>query len=137
MHRRGVLSCVLVLVFLVGGCQPSVSPTVGQSHQSSCKAIREISALDIDVELRVDGRDLTILHRNALTNCCLTTAMEVVLKANNIDVSEREQPGEACRCVCPRDLSVTIYYLSPGLYTVRLYRDDEPEPFWEGVVQIK
>lgn len=135
MHQRGVLSCVLVLVFLVGGCQPSSSPIVGQSYQSSCKAIREMALSD--VELQIDGRDLTILHHDALTNCCLTTAMEVALKANNIDVFEREQPGEACRCLCPRDLSVTIYSLSPGLYTVRLYRDDEPEPFWEGVVQIK
>lgn len=135
MHQRGVLSCVLVLVFLVGGCQPSSSPIVGQSYQSSCKALREMALPDI--ELQIDGRDLTILHRDALTNCCLTTAMEVALKAHTIDVFEREQPGEACRCVCPRDLSVTIYYLSPGLYTVRLYRDDEPEPFWEGMVQIK
>ncbi len=135
MHQRGVLSCVLVLVFLVGGCQHLTNPIVGQSHQSSCKAIREMSLSE--VELQIDGRNLTILHHDALTNCCLTTAMEVVLKANNIDVFEREQPGEACRCLCPRDLSVTIYSLSPGLYTVRLYRDDEPEPFWEGAVQIK
>lgn len=134
MHQRGVLSCVLAFIFLVGGCQPSNSPIVGQSHQSSCKAIREMPLSD--VELQIDGRDLTILHHDALTNCCLTTAMEVALKANNIDVFEREQPGEACRCLCPRDLFVTIYSLSPGLYTVRLYRDDEPEPFWKGVVQI-
>lgn len=135
MHQRGVLPWVLVLVFLVGGCQPSSSPIVGQSHQSSCKAIREMSLSD--VELQIDGRDLTILHRDALTNCCLTTAMEVVLKATSIDVFEREQPGEACRCLCPRDLSVTIYYLSLGLYTVRLHHNDAPEPFWGGVVQIK
>jgi hypothetical protein len=63
--------------------------------------------------------------------------MEVGLQANNIDIFEREQAGVACRCLCPRDLSVTIYYLSPGLYTVRLYRDDAPEPLWEGMVQIK
>lgn len=135
MHQRGVWSCVLVLVFLVGGCQPASNPIVGQSHQSSCKAIREMALSE--VELQIDGRDLTIRHRNALTNCCLTTAMEVALKAHAIDVFEREQAGEACRCVCSRDLSVTIYSLSPGIYTVRLYRDDEPEPFWEGMVQLK
>lgn len=137
MYQRGMLGCVLVLVFILGGCQPSVGPIVGQSHQSSCKAVREISSLDADVELHVDGRDLTILHRDALTNCCLTTAMEVALGGQAISVFEREQPGEACRCVCPRDLSVTIYHLNPGVYTVRLYRDDEPEPFWERVVPIK
>ncbi len=137
MHHRRALSCLVAFIMLVGGCQPVFSPIVGQSHQSSCKAVREALSADADVELQVEGRTLTILHRDALTNCCLTTAMEVVLKVNNIDVFEREQPGEACRCLCPRDLSVTIYYLSPGLYTVRLYRDDEPEPFWEGVVQIK
>lgn len=136
MHQRGVFSCVLVLVFLVGGCQPSLGPIVGQSYQSSCKTVREIS-LDADVELQIDGRALTILHRDALTNCCLTTALEVTLGGKEISAFEREQPGEACRCLCPRDLSVTIYSLSPGLYTVRLYRDDEPEPFWEGVVSIK
>ncbi|MCX8102967.1 MAG: hypothetical protein N3E42_00780 [Candidatus Bipolaricaulota bacterium] len=128
---------MLVLAFLVGGCQPSIRPIVGQSSQSSCKAVQQPTSPDADVELHVNGRNLVILHRNALTNCCLTTALEVVLKANTIEVFEREQPGEACRCLCPRDLSVTIYHLNPGVYTVRLYRDDEPEPFWEGVVQIK
>ncbi|MCS7197216.1 MAG: hypothetical protein NZ930_00785 [Candidatus Bipolaricaulota bacterium] len=138
MHRRGVLSCVLVLVFLGGGCQPSEGPIVGQSHQSSCKALSE-SALGARaaIELQVVGHTLTILHRDALKNCCLMTAMEVTLKDKEIPVFEREQPGEACRCVCLRDLSVTIYHLKPGVYTVRLYHDDEPEPFWEGRAQIK
>jgi hypothetical protein len=137
VHHRSVLSLLVALVVLVGGCRPALSPIIGQSHQSSCKAVREALSADADVELQVEGRALTILHRDALTNCCLTTAMEVALDDRVISVFEREQPGEACRCLCPRDLSVTIYYLSPGLYTVRLYRDDEPEPFWEGVVQIK
>ncbi|MCL6641839.1 MAG: hypothetical protein K6T71_00740 [Candidatus Bipolaricaulota bacterium] len=132
-----MFSFLVAFVVLVGGCQPTLSPIVGQSHQSSCKTVSEALSADADVELQVEGRTLTILHRDALTNCCLTTAMEVALKAHNIDVFEREQPGEACRCLCPRDLSVTVYYLSPGVYTVRLYRDDEPEPFWEGVAQIK
>ncbi len=137
MHQGGVFSCLVAFVMLVGGCQPTLSPIVGQSHQSSCKAVREMRSANADVELQVERYTLTILHRNALTNCCLTTAMEVVLRASDIDVFEREQPGEACRCLCPRDLSVTIYSLRVGLYTVRLSRDDAPEPFWEGVVQVK
>lgn len=137
MRRQGAVVCVVVLCCLFSGCSISPSPFVGESHQSSCREIRDVTFSDADVELQVNGRNLTVLHRDALTNCCLTTAMEVALKATNIDVFEREQPGEACRCLCPRDLSVTIYYLSLGLYTVRLYHDDAPEPFWEGVVQIK
>ncbi len=137
MHHRRALSFLVAFIVFVGGCQPAVSPIVGQSHQSSCKAVSEALSADANVELQGEGRTLTILHRDALTNCCLTTVMEVVLKAHSIDVFEREHPGEACRCLCPRDLSVTVYYLSSGIYTVRLYRDDEPEPFWEGVVQIK
>ncbi len=134
MRQRGTMGCVLVLVFLLGGCQPA--PLVGLSYQSSCHEVREDNTV-ANVKLQVEGDNLTILHRDALTNCCLTTAMEVSLTDKNITVWEREQPGVACRCLCPRDLSVTIYYLSAGVYTVRLYRDDEPEPFWEGMVQIK
>ena len=137
MRRREAVVCVVAFCCLLGGCYISPGSFVGQSHQSSCRQVRDVAFSDADVELQGNGRNLTILHRNALTNCCLTTAMEVVLTTNSIDVFEREQPGEACRCLCPRDLSVTIYYLSAGLYTVQLYRDDAPEPFWEGVVQIK
>lgn len=140
MRQLKVISWMLVVVFLVGGC--GLSPLVGQSYQSSCREVRDVGAnndspISPEVILQVEGRSLTILHHNALTNCCLTTAMEVKLDGKRITVWEREQPGEACRCLCPRELSVTIYYLSTGLYTVRLYRDDESEPFWEGMVQIK
>jgi hypothetical protein len=112
---------------------------VGSSYQSSCHEVREDYPTNTvaDGELQVEGSNLTIFHRDALTNCCLTTTMDVELSDKDITVWEREQPGVACRCLCPRDLSVTIYYLGAGLYTVRLYRDDEPEPFWEGMVQIK
>ncbi len=137
MHRRRAVVCMVVLCCLLSGCSISPDPLVGQSHQSSCREVRDVALGDADVELQVNGRNLTILHRNALTNCCLTTAMEVVLEANTIEVFEREQPGEACRCLCSRDLSVTIYYLSAGLYSVKIYRDDEPESFWAGMVQIK
>lgn len=138
MRQRGTVGCVLVLVFLLGGCQ--LAPWVGPSYQSSCHEVREdytTTNTVANVELQVEGSNLTIFHRDALTNCCLTTAMEAGLTDKNITVWEREQPGVACRCLCLRDLSVTIYYLGAGLYTVRLYRDDEPEPFWEGMVQIK
>lgn len=137
MHRQTAVVCMGVLCFLFSGCSISSGPFVGQSHQSSCREVREGALGVADVEVQAQGRDLTILHRNALTNCCLTTAMEVVLKANTIDVFEREQLGEACRCLCSRDLSVTIYDLRAGLYFVQLFRDDEPESLWEGVVQIK
>ncbi len=103
MHQRGVWSCVLVLVFLVGGCQPSSSPIVGQSHQSSCKAIREMALSD--VELQIDGRDLTILHHDALTNCCLTTAMEVAIKVltlMSLSASNQEKRvGASARAISP------------------------------------
>ena len=138
MRQLRAISWMLVLVFLVGGCGPA--PLVGPSYQSSCHEVREDYTTNntvANVELQVQGSNLTIFHCDALTNCCLTTALEVKLDGPNITVWEREQPGEACRCLCPRDLSVTIYYLNTGLYTVRLYRDDEPEPFWEGAVHIK
>lgn len=136
MHQLRVISWLLALVFLVGGCGPSL--LVGQSHQSSCReGTDQELPLSPEVVLQVEGRHLTVLHRNALTNCCLTTAMEVKVDGTSITVWEREQPGEACRCLCPRELSVTIYYLALGMYTVQLYRDDEPEPFWKGQVRIQ
>lgn len=118
------------------GTQMEVGPTVGESTHTPCLEMNPPAFHPDEVQLAVEGQNLNILHKSAVTNCCLATKMEVSLGAGKVEVHERESEGIPCPCICTRDLAVTIYNLNAGDYTVQLFKKKQSEPFWSGTVRI-
>jgi len=110
----------------------SHSDCVGESISGSYTNLLSDPA---DVEIIVEGFQITIVHKNATFNCCLDY-IQVVLTQQNflLKLTETEFVTSPCLCTCPFAVSATIDVPSPGMYTIELWAHDEL--LWSGEVKV-
>ena len=110
----------------------SHSDCIGESISGSFTNLLSDSA---DVEIIVEGFQITIIHKNATFNCCLDY-IQVVLTQQNffLKLTETEFVTSPCLCTCPFEVTATIDVPSPGTYTIELWAYDEL--LWSGEVEV-
>ena len=78
-----------------------------------------------DVEFIVEGHDLTYYHYSVIYNCCATMVVQLNLEEALVQFIEVETFLEGpCYCICPFDLTATIFNLPTGEYTVEVWNED-------------
>ena len=91
------------------------------------------------VEIRAEGRDIVMEHRNVIYNCCATMVIDLVDQQPLLQLIEREtypdsSPG---RCLCPYNLKARITNLPPGTYHVEVWGEGRTRLFGSTWVTIK
>lgn len=79
-----------------------------------------------------DYNDNTLLlrHLNAFFNCCLDyIQVQITVNENSILIRESEHAPNPCFCLCPYDVDMEIYNLSPDVYNMLILAPDCTE-FW-------
>jgi hypothetical protein len=76
--------------------------------------------------IKVDGNDVTFIHKNLWANCCSLYEMEVSFdeENNKIIITERDTSKDKCHCMCLFDLETTINNLKAGDYTMAIWREE-------------
>ena len=105
------------------GAPPSLQVS---SLQSACKGSPlGFSSTGGQLQAKVQGGSLFVLHDDATYNCASLLKMEATVSGSDIIVKEViTNPGLIANCICTYDLSVEIKGLSAGTYTVKVVDAD-------------
>jgi hypothetical protein len=75
-----------------------------------------------DVEITIDGLEVTVIHRNAILNCCLDSIpITFSQEGNLLKLTETESTSQPCLCLCPYVVEATIMVPSSGTYVIEVY----------------
>lgn len=131
--------CVIVAVLFalpcfVPGCGGDVDRfPVGQArlvdyyHSEEC--VRPGGSLgldmgDADVEVEIDGLEVTITHKNAFLNCCLDSILVSFAQEDRLlRLVEHEAVTIPCDCICPFEVMAVIEVSVPGKYMIEVWTE--------------
>jgi hypothetical protein len=98
-------------------------------------SLAEALADSADVEIRIEGLEITVIHRNAMFNCCLDYIQVLLTQDESLlKLEESESVTMPCLCICPYEVNVTIEVPSPGTYTIEIWAHDML--LWSGDVDV-
>lgn len=117
----------LVAWVFKGGPAPACVAGGEMADVSGCKLFWKDAGTDSIppnlscIEYAYDGIGyLSLVHYNAGFNCCPgKITVDVSVEGDVITLTEYEEMA-ACDCKCLFDLDIGIYFLEPGLYTIRV-----------------
>jgi hypothetical protein len=128
---KKIMLCVLaisLMIFLVSVAQSgireakSIKTPVNHMIKGDCTEEPTYPEPD-SIIITVNGNNITVMHADALYNCCLNIDTEVVQQGFVINLYEDEWGEDPCYCLCYYDLETTVYDLLPGTYTINVYND--------------
>jgi hypothetical protein len=92
-----------------------------------------------DVEIWVEGHDISMKHSGAIYNCCATMVVDLIDQRPLLQLIERETYPQLgpCYCLCPYDLSARIPGLPPGTYRVEVWDESKTHLFGSAWVTIE
>ncbi len=67
---------------------------------------------------------VTFTNKNVHVNCCSIFLIEYELNGDTLNVTETDTSTIKCKCYCNFELQFSIQFLSPGKYTLNLYRQE-------------
>jgi hypothetical protein len=147
LWRMCAIGAVLIaLPGILAGCSEDVElQSAGQarlvqySHSDECVAQGspplELAQGEANVEVKVDGLEVTVIHKNAFLNCCLDSIdVDFEQQYRLLKLVEREAVTMPCDCICPFEVVSTIMVSTPGKYTVEVWT--EASLVWTGVVEV-
>ena len=147
LRTMGAIGAVLIaLPGLFAGCGTDVellpagqARLIEYSHSEECVARDAPLGLDpgdADVEVKVDGLEVTVTHKNAFLNCCLDSIMvSFDQEYRLLKLEEQEALTIPCDCICPFEVVSTIEVSTPGKYTVEVWT--EASLVWTGEVRLE
>jgi len=145
--RLGVIVTWIVLLSLAfGGCGEDVDlHPVGEarladySHSEECAGPGRGLSVDWEetakVEVVVEGLRMTLIHENAMLNCCLDSILvDLNQEGSLLKLVETEVVTTPCDCICPFKVTATIGVSTPGTYTMEVWT--AAELVWTGEVEV-
>jgi hypothetical protein len=88
-----------------------------------------------EVEVTVEGLKITVIHSNAIFNCCIDSIrVEFAQEDSLLKLTEIPLGEDLCDCICPFEVSATIEVPSPGIYIIEIWAEDEF--IWRGKVEV-
>ncbi len=134
----GVILIILSLLFI--GCSRGVdvvpsgeAELVRYSHSDTC--VSAPTHGPAEVEIIVDGLEISVLHKNAVLNCCLDSIIvEFTQEGTLLKLSEMEAVSNPCYCLCPFEVRATIRVPGPGTYVIEIWTENTK--VWRGEVEI-
>ena len=116
-----------------GGVPVGEAQLIRYSHSDTC--VGSLSSDSAEVEIIVDGREITVVHKNALLNCCLDSILVDFTQQNSLlRLTEMEVVPRPCDCLCPFEVRATIEVSLPGTYIIEIWTGDVM--VWRGVVEV-
>jgi len=99
------------------GCLPGSEFDLQYSQYPGCG--------DDEVEVRVDGQKIHVLHKNATYNCC-PDDIKVFLsvEGNLLKLMEEEILTHPCYCLCCYNVKSTVVNLPAGIYMIEYCWED-------------
>jgi len=93
--------------------------------------------LSDEMIVKINGNNITVIHQNAVYNCCIDK-IEVTLSisGNILKLIEKEIVGMPCACVCTFDIESVINNLSKGDYIIQIWNADQTELLAEKEISI-
>lgn len=130
----------LVMFALVVGCTEKKTPleavpsdTTFVFHQFPCQEIK--TGKNDSVVVVVENNDVLIWHYNIFSNCCDTITCEYKMSGETLKVYEKH--GQAvCYCECYFTTSCKIFDLDSGKYYLNIYRDNDSNILWQGIIYV-
>jgi hypothetical protein len=97
------------------------------SYSDSCLSRKgEVRSDSAQVEIIINGLELTVIHKNAIFNCCLDSILlEFTHNDNILTLIENELATVPCRCWCPYKVEAEIKVPNPGDYILEIYTGSE------------
>ncbi|MBP7124950.1 hypothetical protein KBD49_01110 [Myxococcota bacterium] len=87
------------------------------------------------LEIRVEGHDVTVRHREAVLNCCLEVTLCVTPERDRLRFVERSS-GAPCFCQCLFDLEATLQGIPSGTYELSLWNDQSQATLFTETVRV-
>jgi hypothetical protein len=93
------------------------------SYSDSCLSKKGEGDIDsAQVEIIINGLELTVIHKNAILNCCLDSILlEFTHNDNILTLIENELTTNPCECVCHYKVEAEIKVPNPGDYILEIY----------------
>lgn len=115
--RRGSV----LLSFTYSGCK-----NVAESQVVRGSDVENIMGTETFQYEGIGNDNLLISHVNALYGCDAELSATAIIENRNIIIKEENAVTHSLvNCVCPFDLTMVIGSLSPGKYTIKVYREDD------------
>ena len=109
------------------------SQLVDFSHSDEC--VGSIKKELPDVEIIVRGLYITVIHKNAIFNCCLDEIMvEFEQEHRVLKLFESEVVTMPCWCICPFEVKSIIQVSFPGRYIIEIWSYDHL--IWSDSVEV-
>ena len=125
--RNFLLYIILVVIGL--GCGKEKGPVgearlISYSYSDTCLA-KNPPQDTAEVEIIIDGLKITVVHKNAMFNCCPDSIIVEFTQENTLlKLFEKEVLGpEACDCTCPFEVSAIIEVPRNGTYILEIYTE--------------
>ena len=88
-----------------------------------------------DVEIIVDGLQVTVIHGNAYFNCCIDSIqVEFFQDAELLKLTEKDVYTNLCRCDCVYEVTTVLEVVSHGLYVIEIWAVDRL--IWRGDIVV-
>lgn len=117
----------IILTIISVGCDRGERPhreakLISYSHSDTCVSSKGRAA---EVEIIINGLQITVVHKDAQFNCCADSAIvKLVQEDTVIKIFEEEVTPDPCRCVCTFEVSSVIEVNRPGTYILEIYTNE-------------
>ncbi len=131
-----IVPCLLSLgcSLRTGAVPGGEAQLIHYSHSDTC--VGSLTLDPAEVEVVVDGFEITVIHKDAALNCCLDSILvEFTQEDTVLRLRETEAVSNPCYCVCPFEVRATIEVSAPGNYIIEIWTEDAM--VWRGVVAIQ
>jgi hypothetical protein len=105
---------------------PDQAQLIDYSHGTCDKTYTEsqfhMMSDSADVEIIIDGLQVTVIHKNAVLNCCLDSiVVEFSQEDNLLKLTETEETKNPCLCLCDYEVEAIIEVPAPGTYIIEIW----------------
>ena len=145
-YLKIIFAVLFLLLLLFLACSDSdESPyeeaqLIGSYSSDTCVSHMRQYVDSAEVEIEVEGFDISITHKNAIFNCCLDSIKaEFTQSGDTLKLTEVEYRIGGCYCTCPYEVSTAIGVSDPGTYLIEIFAVEvyqEKKLVYQGWVEV-